>query len=216
MEFWSGILLVSSEDDLRQNANLQGKRFSDLSAEDNNFLASCEDGVFTLTDHESEVSHISEQPFHRLSSGKGFTVAVRETGELYSWGTEGDSGQLGQGAHNRKIFVPLEVKYKVKATSLSCGESHCVALDADGKAHAWGEVSFKSERQLKYMYTKRIYCQNSDRQLNIYSKTKENMSIKNAMIEEMIFNPRLIPWSMKTPLQKVACGKSFTTVITKV
>lgn len=40
------------------------------------------------------------------------------------------------------------------------------------------------------------------------------MSIDNALVEEMIFSPRLIPWTMKIPLRKVACGKRFTIVIT--
>lgn len=39
------------------------------------------------------------------------------------------------------------------------------------------------------------------------------MSINNALIENMIFSPRLLPWSMKTPLYKVSCGKYFTIVV---
>lgn len=196
MSYWAGILLVSGEGDLRQNGNLLGKRFSDLTADGDSFLATCSDGIYSLLDHTSEVTRVSDQPFKSISGGKGFTVAVRDTGALYSWGTAGDHGQLGQGAQNRKVFEPLEIKYKSNIQSVSCGEGHSLALDEDGTVHAWGD--------------------NSERQLNIYTKSKNSMSISASMIEEIVFNPRIIPWTMKTKLQKVSCGKRFTAVITKV
>lgn len=41
------------------------------------------------------------------------------------------------------------------------------------------------------------------------------MHLANAMVEEMIFAPRLIPFTMKSPLAKVSCGKNFAMAITK-
>ncbi|RYH15137.1 hypothetical protein EON65_32280 [archaeon] len=41
------------------------------------------------------------------------------------------------------------------------------------------------------------------------------MHLKNAMVEEMVFAPRLIPFTMSSPLSKVNCGKNFVMAITR-
>lgn len=38
----------------------------------------------------------------------------------------------------------------------------------------------------------------------------------NVVIEEVIFNPRLIPLSMRVPMKKVVCGARFVLSLTQV
>ena len=55
-----------------------------------------------------------------------------------------------------------------------------------------------------------FFCvQNFDRQLGLYTKQQENMHIRNAMIEDLSFAPRLLPLSARNKLTKVACGQRF-------
>lgn len=140
MDFWAG-LLVSSNDDGKFEVctDLIGKRFSSVGAEGDNIYVSCLDAVHLLT-LDDRVMKVADLACKGISCGKGFVVAASEDGQLYSWGTQGESGQLGQGAHHRKIFEPLEISYKANIASISCGEAHTVAIDADGKGYAWGEV----------------------------------------------------------------------------
>jgi alpha-tubulin suppressor-like RCC1 family protein len=57
--------------------------------------------------------------------------------------------------------------------------------------------------------------QNFDRQLGLYTKTKAEMHLASATIEDLIFVPRLIPLSLSHPVTKVACGSRFALAITK-
>jgi hypothetical protein len=42
------------------------------------------------------------------------------------------------------------------------------------------------------------------------------MHLQNAMIEEVVFSPRLIPLSMKEPMRKICCGARFVLALTQV
>lgn len=42
------------------------------------------------------------------------------------------------------------------------------------------------------------------------------MSLRNSVIEDMLFSPRLLPFSLKSPVLKVACGPAFAAALTKV
>jgi hypothetical protein len=61
-----------------------------------------------------------------------------------------------------------------------------------------------------------LHQQNFDRQLGLYLKTPQQMHIKNAMIEDLSFVPRVIPLSLSCPVIKIACGSKFAVAITKV
>jgi alpha-tubulin suppressor-like RCC1 family protein len=202
MSFFSGILLVPKNGDLVEFTPLYGKRFSSITAEGDKIYVTCSDGIFCIPIDEESIDSSTEFAFETISNlsfvsiaaGKNFQVAIRESGEIYSWGTNGDCGQLGQGVAQRKIFTPQSISYKVRAVQASCGENHVMVVDNEDRGYCWGE--------------------NYSRQLNLYTKTKENMSVRNALIEEVVFNPRLIPWTLKMSVTKLACGKSFTLALT--
>ncbi|GAB9466579.1 hypothetical protein Gpo141_00003950 [Globisporangium polare] len=95
-----------------------------------------------------------------ISCGLGHTIALMETGELYSWGN-GSNGRLGLGdttdrATPTKILVS-ELLHSSELTQASatsgksprrgaqlfchvyCGASHSLAIGFDGRAYAWGK-----------------------------------------------------------------------------
>jgi len=121
-----------------------------------------------------------------------------DPGSLYSWGV-GDMGELGLGPANTVVQTPQKVKYdkQVAFLQVSSGDHHSLATDARGNLYAWG--------------------QNFSRQLGLYTKKLEDMQELRPIstVEELLFGPRLVPFSLKRPVQKVACGGDFTVVLTK-
>lgn len=41
------------------------------------------------------------------------------------------------------------------------------------------------------------------------------MSLKNSVIEDLVFSPRFLPFSLKFPVTKVSCGPTFAVALTK-
>ncbi len=42
------------------------------------------------------------------------------------------------------------------------------------------------------------------------------MGLANAVVEDLTFLPRLVPFSLGSPFAKVACGPNFVLALTKV
>ncbi len=152
---WYGILYVSKcgekpqlHDEivptplsLQQCDGLLGQKFFSISNDGENIIVCCKGGNFTLYP-DGKVEQIdSDHLLANISSGDGFSVGISDSGQLYSWGWRGETGQLGHGAHLKKVFKPLEINFKNTFTALQCGKAFTVALDETGRAYAWGEVS---------------------------------------------------------------------------
>ena len=73
-----------------------------------------------------------------VSAGDWHSLALGADGEVYAWGVN-DNGQLGDGTHvarNRPVAVALPGG--VRATAVSAGGEHSLALGSDGNVYAWG------------------------------------------------------------------------------
>jgi alpha-tubulin suppressor-like RCC1 family protein len=127
-------LLISQCDELL------GKKFFSISSTGENIIVNCRDGSY-LIDTMNTITGTGSGVMLNISSGKGFSVGLTDQGQLFSWGIAGDVGQLGHGAHLKKIFQPLQIDYKTKFVSVASGESFSMALDEVGHAYAWGAVS---------------------------------------------------------------------------
>lgn len=218
MKSWDGILFMSDGNSLKPCKDLIGKQFYCFSSDGKDKIIASSPGQSFIAESADVVHNYIEAPldqeedfqddgktlkknsklsFTQLSSGRGFTIGITQENELYSWGIEGDVGQLGQGVAHRKLLQPRKIKTKdILFTSISSGDSFSIALDKDGKAYSWGDNSF--------------------RQLALYTKKKEDMKASiNCMIEDLIFTPRLVPFSIKEPLLKVSCGSNFVLAISK-
>lgn len=86
-----------------------------------------------------EVTGLTE-PIIGLSAGDGHTLALTETGTLWSWGWNHE-GQLGRG-DKVSSTVPVEVLGLTDVDSLAAGATHSVARTTTGELWTWGANSF--------------------------------------------------------------------------
>lgn len=76
-----------------------------------------------------------------ISAGKGLSLALKGDGTVWAWGSN-SYGQIGRSSLNfTGSTTPLQVEGLSNIISISCGGSHCFALDKDGVLWAWGENS---------------------------------------------------------------------------
>lgn len=189
--------IVYSSHELNQVAvveELVGKKLNSISSNSSGVIAAGTDGYHVVTEYEVvSFKHIN---FEAVAAGKGFLVGIEnKSRQVYSWG-HGNDGQLGQGVCKTSLSDPHPVNYKAEFATLSCGDAFTVAVDRNGNGYSWGE--------------------NNDRQLGLYTKKQSDMCLKNAVIEDLIFMPRLIPFTLAHPVRKVACGPNFAFALTKV
>ena len=76
--------------------------------------------------------------FVAATAGQSFFVALDADGDAWSWGFNAD-GELGDGTTaNRTTPVPVSMPAGVRFEQVDGGSSHALALDASGRAWAWG------------------------------------------------------------------------------
>ncbi|EFJ17371.1 hypothetical protein SELMODRAFT_179009 [Selaginella moellendorffii] len=74
-----------------------------------------------------------------VACGADHTTAYSATRlTIYSWGW-GDFGRLGHG-NSSDLFVPHPIKalQGLEIRQIACGDSHCLAVTADGEVYSWG------------------------------------------------------------------------------
>ena len=82
----------------------------------------------------------------QISAGQMHSLALGSDGYAYAWGSN-NSGQLGNGTTSyssvpvlvRNPANPTDTSKGLKATQVSAGWNHSVALGSDGYAYAWGD-----------------------------------------------------------------------------
>ena len=166
------------------------------------FALSCEGQIYELCDG-GNIYNVG--PVVSTVVGKGFAASIVRNPDatvrdgdtsLYTWG-EGKMGELGQGLGGISVKAPSQLNYSASFKSLDCGTNHCLAIDERGNAYAWG--------------------QNFRKQLGLFTKGAEDMrKIRTTSeTEDMLFKPRLIPFSLLHPIQFISCGDEFTVIGTK-
>ncbi|WP_174590684.1 RCC1 domain-containing protein [Methanocella conradii] len=76
-----------------------------------------------------------------ISAGKGFSLALKGDGSVWAWGSN-TYGQLGKNPLSfMGSLTPIQVEGLEDVVSISCGGSHCFALQENGVLWAWGENS---------------------------------------------------------------------------
>ncbi|MCL2608119.1 MAG: Ig-like domain-containing protein, partial [Methanomassiliicoccaceae archaeon] len=73
--------------------------------------------------------------FLTVSTGNGHTMAIKEDGTLWAWGSN-SSGQLGDGTNIERLS-PIQMGSD-KWKSVSAGGSYTMAIKEDGTLWAWG------------------------------------------------------------------------------
>lgn len=74
-----------------------------------------------------------------ISTGKDFTLALDELGDVYSWGAN-SVGQLGLGTFH-DFHTPSAVRFinKAKIVKIATGNVHSVAISSKFECFTWGE-----------------------------------------------------------------------------
>jgi alpha-tubulin suppressor-like RCC1 family protein len=87
----------------------------------------------------------------RLAAGYHHSMALTDSGRIYSWGT-GDVGQLGHGPQKKRCSVPSMIAStsNQRFIAISASENHSVALTDDGHVYTWGHNRWK---QLGHTFT---------------------------------------------------------------
>jgi hypothetical protein len=165
------------------------------------FALSCEGQIHDIHDG-GKVYDVRGEVVH-TAVGKGFAASIIRNSDvtvsstsLYTWG-EGKMGELGQGLGGISVRTPSPLNYNASFKQLDCGTNHCIAIDERGNAYAWG--------------------QNFRKQLGLFTKGSEDMRKIRTIseTEDMLFKPRLIPFSLLNPIEFISCGDEFTVVGTK-
>ena len=167
------------------------KAVHEVATNGDDLIALCYDGCYHLT----TAIRVNDCGFKTSNFCAGINTTYALSSDqhvVYSWG-EGTYGELGLGLCKTRVQEPAPVRHKASFNSLSCGHFHCIALDHIGNAYSWG--------------------QNFDRQLGLYSNDSSRFDSPNYMVEEVMFVPSLLPFSLHSPIKKVSCGARFTVAI---
>jgi E3 ubiquitin-protein ligase HERC4 len=154
---------------------------------DDVLVALCPDGVFNVSDNTLQISN----HFQFMTFGKAYNIAISNNKRCYSWGI-GNRGEIGHGISKKCLQAPTPIAINCNFDIISSGSNHTLAIDLNGKVYGWGR--------------------NNCGQLGLFNKSREMIkSVGN----EMSFNPRMLPLTIKRPVASVSCGHDFSILLTR-
>ncbi|XP_019534612.2 probable E3 ubiquitin-protein ligase HERC4 isoform X2 [Aedes albopictus] len=89
------------------------------------------------------VKTIATKTVIQIASGQFHSLALTNSGELFSWGANG-YGQLGLGTTSEKVVTPTLVKSLagIPIAFIACGGNHSFAVSKSGAIFGWGKNTF--------------------------------------------------------------------------
>ena len=76
-----------------------------------------------------------------MTAGGNHSLAVTESGALYSWG-RGGQGQLGHGDEQHQHLPKRVEALQERVCSVAAGDTHSLAVTASGVIYSWGGGSY--------------------------------------------------------------------------
>jgi len=113
-----------------------GNEVTYLSPEVANFGAFVsKDDLFPL-----QVPGLEHEKIISVSAGYSFSLAVAESGHLYSWGfnEKRQLGLLHRFNQETPVLVSTLAGLGVKIVKACCGQQHVIAMSSDGAVYSWG------------------------------------------------------------------------------
>ena len=98
-------------------------------------------GDNTTTSRLTPVSVLGAvKTFCQIAAGDATSLAIDKNGRVWAWGSNGN-GQLGDNTTTSRL-TPVSVLGAVKTfCQIAAGSLHCLAIDKNGRAWAWGSNS---------------------------------------------------------------------------
>jgi alpha-tubulin suppressor-like RCC1 family protein len=94
-------------------------------------------GDNTTTNRSSPVSVVGAHTFTNISAGGLTAGGLKSDGTVWSWGSNGGAGQLGDNTQNDRSS-PVSLVGDHSFIALSIGGQHSIALKSDGSVWVWG------------------------------------------------------------------------------
>lgn len=170
---------------------LYGNIVHGIASDGDDLIALCRNGCYNL-ENSMLVPNCDFMATNFCSGKKTVYALSTERSSIYSWGL-GPYGELGLGLCTTIVEQPVSITHKSSFISISCGDYHCTALDTLGNAYSWG--------------------QNYDRQLGLHKSDSSKFKGQNCVVQEVMFRPALLPFSLLCPISKISCGARFTVAI---
>ena len=212
-----GIVFIcgkSTKGKVALSSELLGQDIIHLAGNGRDLFVCTSNGLFSPSE-KTFVSSFEGILASQYASGGQHAICLTPMGELYAWGN-GPLGELGLGTVTKSTpQTPQKIQYNATFVSISCGADHSVAMDGCGNAFAWGQ---NRHRQLGLYNTLTSSSSSSSSNLTASFASSSSTKFKpetNFLIEDFLFVPRFLPFSLKNPVLKVACGSKFTLAVTK-
>ena len=96
------------------------------------------DGEVTFVG-EDEGAETSGRKFKQVSAGQDFTLAIDESGNIWSWGSN-SYGQLGNGesGYSNNVLIPTQIMNEITYIKISAGAEESFGIDSEGNIWIWG------------------------------------------------------------------------------
>jgi alpha-tubulin suppressor-like RCC1 family protein len=98
-------------------------------------------GVGSKVDSKSPVQISSVTGFLQVSAGSTYSVGLKNNGTAWSWGSN-DQSQLGIPTSGPTMLNPSRITGLTGLTAVAAGNTHALALRADGTVWAWGSNNY--------------------------------------------------------------------------
>ena len=89
----------------------------------------------------NKVQFFDDKNIIKIAVGSGFTLFLDGDGVVWVCGKNTDC-QLGFDNEGEEINGPIQIEYfkdnDIRIQDIACGDSHCLAVDVDGKLYSWG------------------------------------------------------------------------------
>ncbi|XP_073033061.1 ultraviolet-B receptor UVR8-like isoform X1 [Primulina eburnea] len=161
-----------------------------------------EDGQLGIGNSEEKewvcaISALSSSNVCSVVAGSRNSLAICDDGKLFTWGWN-QRGTLGHPQETKNENVPSQVKAlaNVKIIQAAIGGWHCLAVDEQGRAYAWG--------------TSTVFGGNEYGQCGEEPERKEDMG--KPVRRDIIIPQRCVP---RLSVRQVAAGGTHSVVLTR-